>query len=255
MMQRFRKHRVVSTFLSVATMDASLAAIFSWVSARISSYVCLVNTHSVVSATENEDFQNAVNCSDLSLADSRVLFWIAKARGLEAEHLRGGDLTKRVLALAEKEEVAVGFFGSTREVLDEIERKVSSKHPGLKLACLLSPPFGEWSNVEIDGLVSEINASGVQILFVGLGCPKQELWMSKTTSGLRCVQIGVGAVFEFLAFPHREAPRWVSNFGLEWFFRLVSDPKRLWHRYLTTIPLFLWLFFVSGKSAGSRSFD
>ncbi|MCU7945061.1 MAG: WecB/TagA/CpsF family glycosyltransferase [Candidatus Thiodiazotropha sp. (ex Cardiolucina cf. quadrata)] len=108
---------------------------------------------------------------------------------------------------------------------------------------LISPPFRELNKLEDTGFVDKINSTEVQILFVGLGCPKQEKWMAQHKGEVHAVMVGVGAVFDFLSGTKKEAPRWLQSLGLEWLFRLLSEPNRLWKRYTIHNPRFIWHFF------------
>jgi N-acetylglucosaminyldiphosphoundecaprenol N-acetyl-beta-D-mannosaminyltransferase len=142
---------------------------------------------------------------------------------------------------AEERGLPVGLYGGTPEVLEALRGRLVERHPLLRIAFAASPPFRPLTPEEVASTLEAIEASGARILFVGLGCPKQERWMAAQRSGLPCVMVGVGAAFDFLAGAKRQAPRWLQGAGLEWLFRLASEPRRLWRRYLILNPRFLFL--------------
>ncbi len=136
----------------------------------------------------------------------------------------------------------MGFYGGSPEVLDSLVRELSARFPTLKIPFAYSPPFRPLSEVEDAGVVDAIDAAGVKILFVGLGCPKQERWMAAHRESLHCAMLGVGAAFDFIADAKSQAPLWMQRRGLEWLFRLLAEPRRLWRRYLIGNPRFLYHF-------------
>jgi N-acetylglucosaminyldiphosphoundecaprenol N-acetyl-beta-D-mannosaminyltransferase len=147
-----------------------------------------------------------------------------------------------VCARAADRAIRVGFYGGTPEVLDALIANLLRLHPQLDVGYRHSPPFGPLDSLENEAVVREIDRSGVRILFVGLGAPKQEQWMARQRPNLHAVTVGVGAAFDFLANHKKQAPRWIQRLGLEWLFRLVHEPRRLWKRYLFGNPRFAVLF-------------
>lgn len=146
-----------------------------------------------------------------------------------------------VLEAAAREKIPVGFYGGTPEVIELLVEQMQSRFAGLNVAFAVSPPFREMSRQEDLEVVEQINSSGARILFVGLGCPKQEIWMAEHKGKVNAVMLGVGAAFDFHAGVKRQAPAWMQRAGLEWLFRLFTEPRRLWKRYLYHNPRFLVL--------------
>jgi N-acetylglucosaminyldiphosphoundecaprenol N-acetyl-beta-D-mannosaminyltransferase len=144
--------------------------------------------------------------------------------------------------MAEREGIPVAFYGTGPDVLDRLLRSVRSRFPGLRIAYAWSPPFRQLSQEEDGKVVRDIKDSGARILFVGLSTPKQDRWMAEHKGRLGTVMLGVGAAFDFLAGSKPQAPRWMMAIGLEWLFRLATEPRRLWRRYLTQNPKFMLLF-------------
>ena len=171
------------------------------------------------------------------------LVWGLKALGADdASRVYGPTLTPTVCARAEAEGIPVGFYGGTRETLDRMIENLRLAYPRLEIAYAYSPPFRPQTPAEVDDVRAAIRASGARILFVGLGCPKQERWMADNVDQLPVVMLGVGAAFDFLAGSKAQAPAIMQSLGLEWLFRLVTEPRRLWRRYLYHNPRFVGLF-------------
>jgi N-acetylglucosaminyldiphosphoundecaprenol N-acetyl-beta-D-mannosaminyltransferase len=146
-----------------------------------------------------------------------------------------------LFAAAEKSGLSVFFYGSTEGVLKGILQRIDREHPQLEVAGAYSPPFRELSDSEQKEHVARINASGAQIVFVSLGCPKQEIWMARNMGKINAVMIGVGNAFPVYDGRECRAPQWMQKLSLEWFHRLCQEPRRLWKRYLVTNSIFLWL--------------
>jgi N-acetylglucosaminyldiphosphoundecaprenol N-acetyl-beta-D-mannosaminyltransferase len=144
-----------------------------------------------------------------------------------------------VLEMAARESIPVGFYGGKRDVLDSLIKRMQSLYPSLRVNYAFHPPFRELSEAETNDVQAQITRSGARILFVGLGCPRQEKWIDSQRGFIPAVMIGIGAAFDFHAGQKPQAPAWLQNAGLEWFFRLLSEPRRLWRRYLSVVPRFL----------------
>ncbi|MGC8856755.1 MAG: WecB/TagA/CpsF family glycosyltransferase [Anaerolineae bacterium] len=157
------------------------------------------------------------------------------------ERVYGPTLMLHVVEAARRENLPVGFYGGAPEVLELLVKQMQARNPGLNIVYSFSPPFRELSAIEDEQIVETINASGARILFVGLGCPKQERWMAAHRGRIRAVMIGVGAAFDFHAGAKPQAPLILQRLGLEWLFRFLHEPRRLWRRYLFHNPRFVFL--------------
>ena len=205
-------------------------------------YVCVANVHVAIEAENDRRFAELVNAADLVLPDGTPLVWMQKLQGNDAaSQVRGPSLMPMLMKQAEEENLKVGFLGGRIDVLGAIVSRAKNDFPRLQIAYQHSPPFRELSSDENNQIIDAIDAAGVQILFVGLGCPKQERWMSANRASINAVMIGVGAAFDLYAGSIREAPAVVSKLGLEWMFRLIQEPRRLFSRYLLVNPRFVWL--------------
>jgi len=208
----------------------------------VSSYVCIANVHTLMETYDSPDFRRVVNEADLVTPDGMPLVWIMRWKGAKhQERVYGPTLMLHVLDVASKENIPVGFYGGTQEVLDALIKRMQARFERLNVAFFQSPPFRELSPEEDAEIVERINRSGTRILFVGLGCPKQETWMARHRDKVQAVMLGVGAAFDFHAGLKPQAPAWLQKLGLEWLFRLLTEPRRLWKRYLYHNPRFVVL--------------
>lgn len=207
-------------------------------------YVCVANVHMVITAHKNDRLRRIMEGAFIVTADGLPLAWMLKKQGMKnAERLTGTDLTLRLCKLAQEEKIPVSFYGGSPDTIRQLHHVIKSKYPELIVTDYISPPLLPDVPVLDVNLVRKIESTGARIVFVGLGCPKQEFWMSEYTSHLSAVLIGVGAAFDFIAGTARRAPLWMQRIGLEWFHRLMTQPQKTWKRYLTTNPLFIWLAF------------
>jgi N-acetylglucosaminyldiphosphoundecaprenol N-acetyl-beta-D-mannosaminyltransferase len=217
--------------------------IIGWAEASESRYVCVAAVNNVMEAHDDHGFLRVMNEADLVTPDGVPLVWGLRWLGIRgATRVYGPQLTPVVLGLAEELGLPIGFYGGAPEVLQALLVEVTRRWPRLKVAYSYSPPYRDLTRQEERDIVQAVNRSGVRILFVGLGCPKQEVWMARQRGRIGTVMVGVGAAFDFLAGTKRQAPPLLQRAGLEWFFRLLTEPKRLWRRYLWNNPRFAVLF-------------
>jgi N-acetylglucosaminyldiphosphoundecaprenol N-acetyl-beta-D-mannosaminyltransferase len=202
---------------------------------------------------DDPSFRESVNGATLTWGDSMVL---QASRSLRhgvpmLPVLKGAVMMQRLLEEAEKQGISVGLYGASEETIERLKMKLSVDYPDLLLAYALSPPFRPLEKQEETTILSGIREAKVQLLFVGLGCPKQERWMAKHTEELPgVVMIGIGAAFDFNAGVVAPSPYWVHRFGFEWLYRFMREPRRLAYRYLSTSPRFVFLLgwnFIKSK--------
>jgi N-acetylglucosaminyldiphosphoundecaprenol N-acetyl-beta-D-mannosaminyltransferase len=233
---------VVKVNISPVTYNIAVERISGWASACESRYVCAANVHMVMEAFDSSEFRQVVNGADLVSPDGMPLVWMLRLKG-QRDQMRvyGPTLMLHVLEMAERENVSVGFYGSSPEVLEILVERMQTRYPGLSAAFIHSPPFRTVSQLEDEEIVRQINASGARILFVALGCPAQETWMAAHRGRVQAVMLGVGAAFDFHAGTKPQAAAWMQKSGLEWFHRLMTEPRRLWKRYVWHNPRFIFL--------------
>jgi N-acetylglucosaminyldiphosphoundecaprenol N-acetyl-beta-D-mannosaminyltransferase len=217
--------------------------VLDWASRRESRVVYCSNTHSVIEAKDDPAFRDALNAADLNTPDGVPTVWSLRMLGIpDAERVYGPDLTLHVLRAAAAAGVPVGFYGSTQETLDLLAETVPALAPGIDIRAMISPPFRPLTPEEDEAYVRQLDESGVRILFVGLGCPRQERWCAEHRGRVPAVMLGVGAAFDFHAGRVTQAPAFLQRIGMEWAFRLAMEPKRLWRRYTRVVPRFAWGF-------------
>jgi len=217
--------------------------ISGWGRQHLSRYVCVACVNNVMEAYDSAVFRDAMNQADLVTPDGMPVVWALRLLGRKAAtRVYGPDLTPILLEKAAASGLRVGFYGGAPDVVERLRRVVVKRFPNIEVAYAFSPPFRPLTPAEDEGVVSAINSSGVRILFIGLNTPKQDYWMAAHKGRVQAVMIGVGAAFDFLAGTKPQAPRWMMRIGMEWLFRLVTEPRRLWKRYLKHNPRFVALF-------------
>lgn len=232
--------RVLGSFIDALGSEGALARILTWASTRQSRYVCICNAHSMVTATQDARFRTALANSDMATPDGAPVAWMLRRQGFTGQpRVSGPDLMWSLFERCSAEGIGVYFYGSTSETLALLEQRAAKSFPTLRIVGMESPPFRALTPEEDAAAVARINNSGAGIVFVGLGCPKQERWMAEHKEQVQAVMIGVGAAFDFHAGTISRAPEWMRDNGLEWLHRLASEPRRLWKRYLVTNTLFV----------------
>lgn len=217
------------------------------------NYVCFSTVHMVMESYDDPEFAKIVNGADFIVTDGMPLVWMQKLQGAqEAARVRANDLMISLCEYAEKNNLKVGFYGGKPEVIEAIRARAAKDFPDLQIVYAFSPPFRALTEEEDRQITDEINRAGAQILFVGLGCPKQERWMEAHRRKIKAVMLGVGASFDFYAGNVDESPAWLGNLGLEWLYRLTQEPRRLWRRYLILNPRFMTLAVM--QLAGLKKF-
>jgi N-acetylglucosaminyldiphosphoundecaprenol N-acetyl-beta-D-mannosaminyltransferase len=226
---------------STSYFDAT-TRVLAWARAPESRYVCVSNVHVTMESYDSPEYRAIVNGADLVTPDGMPLVWALRLFGVAGPtRVYGPTLTVHVLERAAKDGVAVGFYGSSPEVMDRMLEACRNRFAGLHVTYAHSPPFRKLTTEEDAAVVRDINSSGTRILFVGLGCPKQERWMASHKGSIHAVMLGVGAAFDFIAGVKPQAPAWMQSVGLEWLFRLATEPRRLWRRYAYHNPRFVAL--------------
>jgi len=233
---------VLGTPIDVLEWGTSVARIGEWAQANESRYVCICNVHSVVTTRYDPAFGQVVKDADMATPDGEPVAWMLRRSGVSRQtRINGPDLMWRYCAEAAIRDESIYLYGSTPETLQILENRLARAFPDLRIAGTWSPPFRELTEEEDEADVDRINASGARTVWVSLGCPKQEKWMAAHRGRINAVMIGVGAAFDYHAGTTRRAPLWMQRNGLEWLFRLLSEPSRLWKRYLVTNTLFIFL--------------
>ncbi len=235
-----RTQPVLGVPIDSVSFSGAQDRVLAWGHCRESRFVVLANVHVVVTASRDPEFGAVVAAADMATPDGAPVAWLlGKLVSAAQDRVNGPDLTWALLGLCEREQLPVYFFGSSRETLVRLAEHITAAFPALPVAGFEAPPFRPLTEQEDADVVERINASGAGLVFVGLGCPKQECWMHAHRGRVNAVMLGVGAAFDFHAGTVSRAPAWMRDHGLEWLHRLISEPGRLWKRYLVTNTLFV----------------
>ena len=238
---RLPKRRVFNSLISTGTQAEVVENIFGLAAERRGAYVCFANVHMLMEADGDPAFQEVLNNADLALPDgSPVAIYLNKKYGLRQERLPGMDMLPVLLEEAARRAKSVFFFGGQQNVLDALQARIARELPALRVAGAISPPFRPLSTAEQAEFVTRINNAETDLLFVALGCPKQENWMARHQPDVRACMMGVGQAFMTYAGLERRLPPWLRKLPVEWLYRLVLEPRRLFKRYAVTNTRFLW---------------
>ena len=206
------------------------------------NYICVSNVHTTVMSYEDETYKAIQNSGFMALPDGKPLSIVSKKRGFgEAERVTGPDLMEEIFKISEERGYKHYFYGSTKETLNKLDKKLKEKYPKMEIVGMYCPPFRKLTEEENKEIEENINKINPDFIWVGLGAPKQEIWMSEHKNKVNGLMIGVGAGFDYHAQNISRAPKWMQDNSLEWLYRLLQDPKRLFKRYLYTNTKFLYL--------------
>lgn len=236
-------HNVIGLPVTALPFEGYVEAIIHWAHLRLSKVVCVANVHMLTEARSDAHLASVLYEADLVTPDGMPLVWMLQAlRRRSQDRVAGMDLMLATCMQAERDGIPVFFVGSERKVLDRIQTRLQREFPRLLIGGMEPLPFGTLPLPEAQERVvlDKIRQSRSGVVFVSLGCPKQEKWMHDHRGLVPAVMVGIGGVFPIYAGLISHAPQWVQEAGFEWFYRLLQEPKRLWKRYATTIPPFLY---------------
>ena len=239
------KINILGVNVNATTLDLAEVSIRSWISLGKKAYVCVVPVSTVVECQENPEYLNIVNLADMATPDGMPLVWLGRLKGNKViQRTYGPDLMLKLCETGQKQGLKHYFYGGTTAVLEQLEARLKKRIPQLNIVGKFSPPFTHKIEPLDPKFKDDINRSKPDILWVALGSPKQDFWMHRHRDKLEVpVMIGVGAAFDFLAGTKKQAPVWMRRGGLEWFFRLCCEPKRLWKRYTIGNCKFIYYLF------------
>ena len=211
-------------------------------------YICVSNVHTTIMAYEDPNYLKIQNGAIMAIPDGGPLSSVGKKRGnTNMGRTTGPNLMENILEISEKYNYRHFFYGSTPETLDKLIKNIKNKYPNIQIIDSYSPPFKSVSEDEDFKIIERINNANVDFIWVGLGAPKQEIWMANHQGLVNGLMIGVGAAFDYLAGNIKRAPNWMQKCNLEWLYRLLQDPKRLFKRYIHSNIKFIWNVNVKGK--------
>lgn len=233
-------NRILGVNIAITNMQDTVKLIVEQIDELQGNFICLSNVHTTVMSQKDEEYRNIQNSAFLALPDGSPLSLVQRLRGYRmAEQVAGPDLMAELWKATENTEISHYFYGSTPETIEALEKNLKKEYPGIKIVGMEAPPFRPLTEAEDAEAVARINQSGAAIVWVGLGAPKQEKWMYEHRGKVNALMLGVGAGFDFHAGTVKRAPAWMRKHYLEWLYRLIQDPKRLWKRYVQTNGKFL----------------
>lgn len=232
---------IMGVRIAVTDMETTVRRIEEHLDDWRGEYICVANVHTTVTAHDDPSYRAVQNGAVMALPDGGPLSQYSRRKGFaQAARVTGPDLMKEMLRESAQKHYRHYFYGSTQETLDILRAKITRNYPGAVIAGMASPPFRPLTEEEDAAAVAAINEARPDFVWVGLGAPKQERWMAAHQGRVHALMLGVGAAFDYEAGNIRRAPRWMQRCNLEWLYRLLQDPKRLFKRYFVTNTKFLW---------------
>lgn len=238
------KRFLISINVSIGAYKEFLEQIALLGKEKKSSYVCIANVHMLIEAYNDKEFAQVVNDADIVSPDGMPLATgIRKLYNINQDRVAGMDVLPDMLSMCENNGTPVFFYGGTQDMIDQTRKYIELNYSNLKIAGMISPPFRPLQEHEEEDIVKKINESNAGIVFVALGCPKQERWMASMKGRVDACMLGIGGALPVMIGMQKRASKWMQRNHLEWLFRLFQEPKRLFKRYLTTNSLFMILFY------------
>lgn len=234
---------ILGVKVNITNLSLAGETISDWIRCKQKTYVCIAPVSTIVDCQKDQQYRAIVNNAGMATPDGMPLVWLGKMRGEKIiERTYGPDLVLHLCNLSQEKGYRHYFYGSSPKTIQLLSQRLKERFPRLNIVGSFSPPVREAGSLESDDVLAQINSANPDILWVGLGSPKQDYWMCNHRSRLNVpVMIGIGAAFDFLAGTKRQAPVWMRRCGLEWLFRLLCEPRRLWRRYLLGNTQFLYL--------------
>ena len=243
-MQEIERVKIIGVDISVVNFDSAQKYLFDNFDLARGKYICAANVHTTVTAHEDTNYRRVQNSSFMTLPDGKPLSVVGKKRGKNSTgRVTGPDFLEEVLKSTENTEMKHYFYGTTQENLDSFISVVKQKYPNLKIVGVEPSVFRPLSTQEEDELLERINGSESDFVWVALGAPRQEIFCNKLSGRSNAVWVAVGGALNVISGVIPRAPQWMQDHGLEWFYRFVKEPKRLFKRYFVTNSKFLWYLF------------
>jgi N-acetylglucosaminyldiphosphoundecaprenol N-acetyl-beta-D-mannosaminyltransferase len=238
----YERSRIISLHVHHLSFRESIDQVSAWGLQHQHAFVCFANVHMVIEAHNDLAFQKVLDEATLVLPDGKPVAmacrWLYKRK---QERISGMDFMPALLQKAHELKARIFLYGSTDAVLKKIEQRIQADFPQAIFAGAISPPFRPLTDEEIKSHTSRINESGAHFVLVALGCPKQEKWMAKNYTSVNAVLLGLGGAFPVTAGVQKRAPVWMQKMALEWLFRLIQEPRRMFKRYFYTNLYFIGL--------------
>lgn len=239
--------------IEATSLDRSAAMVLDWAKDDRGRYVGVRDVASTVVMSADPELLAVARGASLNVPDGMPIVWLGRKRGYDVKRTCGPDLFEYMIAHGRAAGLRHFFYGGKDGVALKLKAEFETRYPGARIVGTYCPPFRDLTPQEDADVIDQIRASGADVVWVGMSSPKQDVWMARYVDRLPVTLIGVGAAFDFHAGTVRRAPVWMQRAGLEWFFRLCSEPRRLWRRYLILGPTFLFRTAVTSDAARKRS--
>lgn len=245
------KIQMLNMDVSVGKYWDFMDAIISTAEKSLNGYVCVANVHMLVEVNRNIQFARIINNATIVTPDGKPLTWAFNLlHGMRQERVAGMDLLPDLINAAIEKKVPVFFYGGSPLLLSATEKYLHNRYRELIVSGFYSPPFRDLTADEEMEIAKRINDSKAKLVFVVLGCPKQEKWMSRMKDKINATMIGVGAALPVFIGQQRRAPKWMQDAGLEWFYRMLQEPRRLFKRYAVTNSIFCFMLLKAWAAQG-----
>lgn len=248
----FATYEVLGVPISATNLDTASAAIAAWAQDDLGRFVFIRDVHGIMQAQDDPKLLALHHQAAMVTPDGMPLVWLGQRAGLEVSRTCGPDLMERVLADSPRTGLTHFFYGGKPGVAEQLKATFEAKYRGLKVVGVGTPPFRPLSNSEMADTLTMLNMSGADVIWIGLSTPKQEHLMDALVLNVHATLIGVGAAFDFHTGAVKRAPKWMQGRGLEWLWRLASEPRRLWRRYLIMAPIFVWRLLSQSRGRSAK---
>lgn len=239
---------ILGVHIAAINMDILMQFTRKHIKELSGKYICVANVHTTVTAYDDPDYLNVQNHAVLAIPDGGPLSSLGRKRGYpDMQRTTGPEYLEHVLSESVEHGWTHYFYGSSKETTDRMIQEILRRYPGIRISGVYNPPFRALTEEEDQQVIKQINEAEPDFIWVGLGAPKQEKWMYAHQGKVHGLMVGVGAAFDYLAGNIQRAPSWMQKANLEWLYRLMQDPKRLFRRYLYTNTRFLWKAVILGK--------
>ncbi len=239
---------ILGVEIAAINMDWLLQFTDKYIQDLSGDYMCISNVHTTVTAYEDLEYRTIQNGGIMAVPDGGPLSTVGKKRGYkEMERTTGPSYMEEIFKISANKGYRHYFYGSTNDTLKTLHQKLEDKYPGIQIVGMHSPPFRPLTEEENQDIIQRINEMKPDFVWVGLGAPKQEKWMADHQGEVEGFMVGVGAGFDYFAENISRAPQWMQRWNLEWAYRLMQDPKRLFKRYWHTNTRFIWYAMLRGK--------
>jgi N-acetylglucosaminyldiphosphoundecaprenol N-acetyl-beta-D-mannosaminyltransferase len=233
---------IIGSPVTALPFEVQINIILEWAMSKVSKVICVANTHMLVESYWQPELSSVLKNADIVTPDGMPLVWMLKLMGAGTQNrVAGMDILLSLCKLAPLRDIHLFFLGADPIVLDKMRKNLAQFFPNVTIAGMEPLPFRPLTPKEDEAIIKKIHDSGAGIVLVALGCPKQEFWMNQHKDKIQAVMIGLGGAFPVFADTHKRAPYWLRHLGGEWLYRLIQEPLRLFSRYGTTIPVFIWL--------------